>query len=75
MVNNENAGYEYAYFFPAGGLKSRIRGVLYRFSEAFSEFSKYIVPAYHHDRCERYHYFLRYYTYNYLIKHLLDLFR
>lgn len=31
----------------------RIRNTLSQFSDLFSEFNKYIAPAYHHDRCER----------------------
>lgn len=44
---------EYSYFVPTGGLILRIRNFLSQFSDLFSEFNKYIAPAYHHDRCER----------------------
>lgn len=44
---------EYSYFVPTGGLFLRIRSMLAQFSDLFSEFNKYIAPAYHHDRCER----------------------
>ncbi|XP_063707229.1 transmembrane protein 181 [Culicoides brevitarsis] len=44
---------EYSYFVPTGGLVFRIRNMLSQFSDLFSEFNKYIAPAYHHDRCER----------------------
>lgn len=43
----------YAYHLPSGGLLTRIRSSLTSFSDLFSEFNKYIAPAYHHDRCER----------------------
>ncbi|XP_050303960.1 transmembrane protein 181 [Anthonomus grandis grandis] len=43
----------YAYQLPSGGLSVKIRNVLSQFSDIFSEFDKYIAPAYHHDRCER----------------------
>ncbi|XP_076258872.1 transmembrane protein 181 [Rhynchophorus ferrugineus] len=43
----------YAYHLPAGGLTVKIRNALSQFSDIFSEFDKYIAPAYHHDRCER----------------------
>lgn len=41
------------YHLPSGGLVTRIRNSLSSFSDLFSEFNKYIAPAYHHDRCER----------------------
>lgn len=44
---------EYSYHLPTGGLILRIRNFLSQFSDLFSEFNKYIAPAYHHDRCER----------------------
>lgn len=47
------SGLGYAYHLPSGGLCLRIRNTLSQFSDLFSEFNKYIAPAYHHDRCER----------------------
>ena len=47
------SGLGYAYHLPTGGLLLRIRNSLSQFSDIFSEFNKYIAPAYHHDRCER----------------------
>ncbi|KAL1491469.1 hypothetical protein ABEB36_012065 [Hypothenemus hampei] len=49
--NDPNLGY--AYQLPLVGWGSRIRLGLSQFSDIFSEFDKYIAPAYHHDRCER----------------------
>ncbi|XP_060526365.1 transmembrane protein 181 [Cylas formicarius] len=49
--NDANLGY--AYQLPAGGWSAKIRNALSQFSDIFSEFDKYIAPAYHHDRCER----------------------
>jgi hypothetical protein len=43
----------YAYHMPTAGLCLRVRNALSQFSDLFSEFNKYIAPAYHHDRCER----------------------
>ncbi|CAB3364753.1 Hypothetical predicted protein [Cloeon dipterum] len=43
----------YAYHMPTAGLCLRVRSALSQFSDLFSEFNKYIAPAYHHDRCER----------------------
>lgn len=47
------SGLGYSYHLPTGGLLLRIRNTLSQFSDLFSEFNKYIAPAYHHDRCER----------------------
>lgn len=44
---------EYSYHLPTGGLILRVRNFLSQFSDLFSEFNKYIAPAFHHDRCER----------------------
>lgn len=44
---------EYSYHLPTGGLVLRVRNFLSQFSDLFSEFNKYIAPAFHHDRCER----------------------
>lgn len=49
----DTSGLGYAYHLPSGGLLLRIRNSLSQFSDLFSEFNKYIAPAYHHDRCER----------------------
>lgn len=43
----------YSYHLPSGGFVLKIRNALAQFSDLFSEFNKYIAPAYHHDRCER----------------------
>ncbi|CAK9794583.1 Transmembrane protein 181 [Anthophora quadrimaculata] len=43
----------YSYHLPSAGWNLRVRNVLSQFSDLFSEFNKYIAPAYHHDRCER----------------------
>ncbi|XP_026322135.1 transmembrane protein 181 [Hyposmocoma kahamanoa] len=43
----------YSYHLPSGGWNYKIRNTLSQFSDLFSEFNKYIAPAYHHDRCER----------------------
>lgn len=47
------SGLGYAYHLPSGGLLTRVRSTLSSFSDIFSEFNRYIAPAYHHDRCER----------------------
>ncbi|XP_019772753.1 transmembrane protein 181 [Dendroctonus ponderosae] len=49
--NDANLGY--AYQVPTGGWTAKVRNALSQFSDIFSEFDKYIAPAYHHDRCER----------------------
>lgn len=49
----DTSGLGYAYHLPTGGLLLRIRNTLSQFSDLFSEFNKFIAPAYHHDRCER----------------------
>lgn len=46
-------GLGYSYHLPSAGWNLRVRNVLSQFSDLFSEFNKYIAPAYHHDRCER----------------------
>ncbi|XP_071439308.1 transmembrane protein 181 [Hetaerina americana] len=43
----------YTYQLPSSSWNIRIRNGLSQFSDLFSEFNKYIAPAYHHDRCER----------------------
>nr|XP_018915872.1 PREDICTED: transmembrane protein 181 [Bemisia tabaci]XP_018915873.1 PREDICTED: transmembrane protein 181 [Bemisia tabaci] len=50
-MDSSNLGY--AYQLPTGGCMMKIRNVLSQFSDLFSEFNRYIAPAYHHDRCER----------------------
>lgn len=50
-MDNQNIGY--AYHLPTGGFLLKCRNALSQFSDIFSEFNKYIAPAYHHDRCER----------------------
>lgn len=49
----DTSGLGYSYHLPTGGILQRIRNSLSQFSDLFSEFNKYIAPAYHHDRCER----------------------
>uniref|UniRef100_A0A6P7FJ98 Transmembrane protein 181-like n=1 Tax=Diabrotica virgifera virgifera TaxID=50390 RepID=A0A6P7FJ98_DIAVI len=49
----DNTTFGYTYHLPAGGWAAKIRNALSQFSDIFSEFDKYIAPAYHHDRCER----------------------
>ncbi|KAF7987180.1 hypothetical protein HCN44_004040 [Aphidius gifuensis] len=49
----DGTGLGYSYHLPSGGWNLRIRNTLAQFSDLFSEFNKYIAPAYHHDRCER----------------------
>ncbi|KAG1671101.1 Transmembrane protein 181 [Nymphon striatum] len=39
--------------FSPHNISSKLRSTLSQFSDVFSEFGKYIAPAYHHDRCER----------------------
>lgn len=50
-MDTTNVGY--SYYLPPGGWNYKIRNTLSQFSDLFSEFNKYIAPAYHHDRCER----------------------
>ncbi|CAH2105894.1 unnamed protein product [Euphydryas editha] len=50
-MDTTNVGY--SYHLPTGGWNYKIRNTLSQFSDLFSEFNKYIAPAYHHDRCER----------------------
>ncbi|CAG9795018.1 unnamed protein product [Diatraea saccharalis] len=49
----DSANVGYSYHLPTGGWNYKIRNTLSQFSDLFSEFNKYIAPAYHHDRCER----------------------
>ncbi|XP_071569724.1 transmembrane protein 181-like [Temnothorax nylanderi] len=49
----DGAGLGYSYHLPSAGWNLKVRNALSQFSDLFSEFNKYIAPAYHHDRCER----------------------
>ncbi|KAF6213312.1 hypothetical protein GE061_011030 [Apolygus lucorum] len=49
----EGPNFGYSYHMPNGGFLMKCRNTLSQFSDLFSEFNKYIAPAYHHDRCER----------------------
>lgn len=49
----EGSGLGYSYHLPSAGWNLKVRNALSQFSDLFSEFNKYIAPAYHHDRCER----------------------
>lgn len=49
----DTSGLGYSYHMPSGGLFLRLKSSLSQFSDLFSEFNRYIAPAYHHDRCER----------------------
>ncbi|KAL2743533.1 transmembrane protein 181 [Vespula maculifrons] len=49
----DNSGLGYSYHLPSAGWNLKIKNTLSQFSDLFSEFNKYIAPAYHHDRCER----------------------
>ncbi|XP_076173584.1 transmembrane protein 181 [Ptiloglossa arizonensis] len=49
----DGPGLGYSYHLPSAGWNLKVRNVLSQFSDLFSEFNKYIAPAYHHDRCER----------------------
>ncbi|RVE44191.1 hypothetical protein evm_011146 [Chilo suppressalis] len=53
MGTMDSANVGYSYHLPSGGWNYKIRNTLSQFSDLFSEFNKYIAPAYHHDRCER----------------------
>ncbi|XP_071051074.1 transmembrane protein 181 [Onthophagus taurus] len=53
MSKIDGMGLGYSYHLPTAGLGLKIRNSLSQFSDLFSEFNKYIAPAYHHDRCER----------------------
>lgn len=56
MAKLDGVGLGYSYHLPSGGWALRVRNALSQFSDLFSEFDKYIAPAYHHDRCERYNF-------------------
>lgn len=53
MSKIDGATLGYTYHLPSGGCLLKIRNALSQFSDLFSEFNRYISPAYHHDRCER----------------------
>ncbi|KAF4519594.1 hypothetical protein B566_EDAN003761 [Ephemera danica] len=53
MAGRADSSLGYSYHMPTASLCLRIRNALSQFSDLFSEFNKYIAPAYHHDRCER----------------------
>ncbi|KAG7308119.1 hypothetical protein JYU34_006780 [Plutella xylostella] len=53
VIKMDTANVGYSYHLPTGGWNYKIRNTLSQFSDLFSEFNKYIAPAYHHDRCER----------------------
>lgn len=50
---SDPSGLGHFYQLPPGGFCLRLKHFLSQFSDLFSEFNKYIAPAYHHDRCER----------------------
>ncbi|KAB0802999.1 hypothetical protein PPYR_05185 [Photinus pyralis] len=52
-MTKPDIGLGYFYHLPSTGWTLKIRNSLSQFSDLFSEFNKYIAPAYHHDRCER----------------------
>ena len=53
MPKIDGASLGYSYHLPSGGYLMRVKNALSQFSDLFSEFNRYIAPAYHHDRCER----------------------
>lgn len=53
MSVKDDVNLGYSYHLPTRGLRLQIRNSLAQFCDLFSEFNKYIAPAYHHDRCER----------------------
>lgn len=53
MSLKDDVNLGYSYHLPTSGFRLQIRNSLAQFSDLFSEFNKYIAPAYHHDRCER----------------------
>ncbi|KAK6629582.1 hypothetical protein RUM43_003399 [Polyplax serrata] len=52
-MSKDEATLGYSYQLPSRGMGFNVRNALAQFSDLFSEFNKYIAPAYHHDRCER----------------------
>lgn len=46
-------GSETGYGLPTGGCLMAVRNLVSQFNDLFSDFNRYISPAYHHDRCER----------------------
>ena len=61
MKMDSNLGY--SYHLPTAGWNLKVRNALSQCSDIFSEFNKYIAPAYHHDRCERYKKFNIFFVY------------
>ncbi|XP_069190430.1 transmembrane protein 181 isoform X3 [Procambarus clarkii] len=43
----------YTYHTPRASFVFKMRQILSHITDVFSEFSRFIAPAYHHDRCER----------------------
>lgn len=70
-IKMDGPGLGYSYHLPSAGWNFRVRNVLAQFSDLFSEFNKYIAPAYHHDRCERYLIPFIFYIYIYLNNNIL----
>ncbi|XP_050428241.1 transmembrane protein 181 [Adelges cooleyi] len=50
---NSNDGPETSYTLPTGNCLAIVRNLVSQFNDLFSDFNRYISPAYHHDRCER----------------------
>lgn len=50
---NSIEGSETSYNLPTGSCLAMIRNLVSQFNDLFSDFNRYISPAYHHDRCER----------------------
>lgn len=51
--SRDYGNFGYAYQVPRSGFLRNLKNFLTQFSDIFSEFSRYLAPAYHHDRCER----------------------
>ncbi|XP_050534348.1 transmembrane protein 181 [Daktulosphaira vitifoliae] len=50
---NSVEGSETSYSLPTGSCLMIVRSLVSQFNDLFSDFNRYISPAYHHDRCER----------------------
>ncbi|VVC40528.1 Hypothetical protein CINCED_3A011997 [Cinara cedri] len=50
---NSIEGSETGYNLPTGSCLMMVRNLVSQFNDLFSDFNRYISPAYHHDRCER----------------------
>lgn len=50
---NSIEGSDTSYNLPTGNCLAMVRNVVSQFNDLFSDFNRYISPAYHHDRCER----------------------